>query len=69
MGVKIELVEIDGQKRVHPETMEILCRFAAHRDVCDECSAAFKSSRLTKCRTGFEILKELSGRPDVSEAT
>jgi hypothetical protein len=69
MGLKIELVEINGEKRVHPETMEILCRFAGHRDVCDECSAAFKAGRLTKCRTGWEILKELSSRPDVSEAT
>lgn len=65
MGLRIKMVEIDGEKRVPPECMRILLEFAGHRDVCDACGKAFKNASMDYCTTGMEILRELAKQPEV----
>ena len=67
MGIKVKTRLIDGQQRVDPDVMEMLNRYVQHRDICDECAAAWKANVLTPCKTGFLILEELGKHPDVSE--
>jgi len=61
MALKIKL---DGEK-VPPEVMDLLIRFAQHRDLCDECLAATKSGSGRYCPTGAEMFRELLKHPSV----
>lgn len=64
-GIKIKLVEIDGEMRVPPEVMDLLMRFAGHRDFCDQCKAAFESGTAAYCHIGMEIMRTLADQPEV----
>lgn len=65
-GIKIKLVKIDGEDRVPPKCMELLTRFAAHRDRCRACFRAFYDKTPERyCPDGMAIAKELSEQPEV----
>jgi hypothetical protein len=66
-GIKIRMVEIDGEKRVPPECMRLLMAIADHRESCPECKSAFLTKQLTTCDTGLVLLRELSAQPEVSK--
>ena len=54
--------------RVPPEVMDLLIRFAEHRDLCSECTRAMKvQDRNGFCATGHSILFQLSSDPSVKE--
>lgn len=67
-GIKIKLVEIDGEKCVPEECMRILMEFAAHRDLCEQCGAAFTRQAPFDdfCATGQALIRELHEQPEVS---
>jgi hypothetical protein len=68
-GIKIKMVKIDGKDRVPPECMRILIDLAGHRDVCYECSAAFRNQTANWCPTGIALLQELAQQPEVEPLT
>ena len=65
MGLKIKLTDVNGVKRVDPETMDLLLRFKQHVDLCDECGPVFERRQGHYCTTGMILLQELCARPDV----
>ncbi|HUB68017.1 MAG TPA: hypothetical protein VL981_11085 [Candidatus Methylacidiphilales bacterium] len=65
VSLKIRMEEIDGEKRVNPETMKLLLEFGGHRDVCDECGAVWRDHRGNYCETGRSLLEQVLARPDV----
>ncbi len=68
-GIKIRLVEIDGEKRVPPKCMELLMQFGQHRERCRQCFRSFHAGDGNGyCPTGMDILKELSAQPEVERA-
>lgn len=64
-GIKIRMVNVDGQMRIPPECMRLLKDFGEHTAICDECGEAFKSQRMTYCATGLGLLRELGEQPEV----
>lgn len=65
MGIRIKLVSVNGQKRVPEDVMDLLLRFAGHRDFCDKCKIAQRKKTNHYCHIGFQILSELSQQPGV----
>ena len=65
MALKITPVEIDGEKRIHPETYDLLIRFAHHKEFCERCWKAVQSGMGNYCQIGAKIISELGDRPDV----
>ena len=67
-GIKIRLVKIDGEDRVPPKCMELLTRFAKHRDGCKQCFRAFyERNPHGYCPVGVEIGRELAAQPEVEQ--
>ena len=67
-GIKIRLVKINGEDRVPPKCMELLTRFANHRDGCKQCFRAFHAKDPNAyCVTGVDIFRELAAQPEVKE--
>lgn len=65
-GIKIRMVEVNGVKRVPPKCMELLQRFASHRDECKQCYRAYYAQNPDAyCPAGLDILRELAAQPEV----
>lgn len=65
--MRIALVEINGETRVPPEVMRILGEMAAHRDVCEQCSTAYKQKNVYGyCETSLLLTAELESQPEVT---
>lgn len=64
MAINI-LMGDDG--RIDPKVMDILKRFAEHRDDCKICSQAYFTKTQRYCQNGMDILSELSQCPSVSD--
>jgi hypothetical protein len=64
-GIKIRLVEIDGEKRVPPECMRLLREYAKHRDACKRCFRAYHQQSQDWCDAGRKILTDLAAQPEV----
>jgi len=64
MALKIKTTQINGETRVPPEVMDLLTRFAHHRDICSECLDALKGSGMY-CHTGTILVRELIDNPNV----
>lgn len=66
MGLKIK-TETDAQGIVHvpPDAMDLLVRFAQHRDLCDECLQAVTNQSGTYCPTGASLFNQLLELPSV----
>lgn len=68
MGAKIKTTTIDGEIRVPPEVMDLLSRFAQHRDLCSQCERAVKIPHPDTdgyCATGAALMQELFENPFV----
>jgi recombinational DNA repair protein RecR len=63
--MRIKPVVIDGQERVHPETMDLLVRMGEHRKLCSTCNNAMEDKTGNYCKTGVEFIRQLELRPDV----
>lgn len=59
MALKIKLIDVNGEKRVPPETMDLLIRFGQHRKFCEACESASNGKRGQPCSIGLEILLKL----------
>lgn len=66
MGIKIKMVNIDGEDRVPPEVMDLLTRFSQHREFCEDCQRASQLGHYERhCSVGVSILNELYQQPEV----
>lgn len=54
-----------GAMRVPPVVMDLLMRFAGHRDLCDECGRKFATGAGDYCSTGRSLMLELLDQPEV----
>lgn len=54
-----------GETRVPPVVMDILMRFAGHRNLCDDCHKKFANGAGDYCATGRALLLELLDQPEV----
>ncbi len=67
MALKIKPVTIDGELRIHPETMELLMAFGQHRQFCDDCERSSVDPRVSPCNFGASLIHKLLDRPDVQQ--
>jgi hypothetical protein len=65
MALKIKMVEIDGEKRVPPEVMDLLKRMQDHRSFCDQCQKYMTERIGDYCSIGREIILKLEEQPEV----
>lgn len=66
-SLKIRPVKIDGEERVPPNVMRLLCEMAEHRKTCFGCGLAWKlQDAAAYCEEGRRMMDELVADPNVS---
>jgi hypothetical protein len=65
MALRVKMIEVDGEKRVPPEVMDLLQRLAHHKEYCKICEASMKSGSGIYCAIGREIIHSLARCPEV----
>lgn len=65
VDLKIRMEDVNGEKRVNPETMARLLEFGEHRSLCEQCERCFDKKIGTYCATGLDLFQQIIDRPDV----
>lgn len=63
LKIKIDKDSTTGEVRVPPELMDLLTRFAGHRDLCDQCTEGWEQKTGHYCWTGGLLMDELIHHP------